>query len=328
MTETQPPDTAAGPEDPYDYCAAIAARNGSPLWLVGRALPVRKRRFFAAAYASMRVIDDYVDNTFLGLSPLERAARRPAALGRLASWQSGIEKAARGVAAEDMANDDPVFHALADILPHADLGIGPWQALGEAMRHDLEERPIEDWTAFKAYCDGATVAPAAVFIYILGCSLRADRFCWTSPQSPSYYASDIAVFCYLVHILRDLVADSKGDPQLLTIPRTVLSAASLSPSGLQAAIRHGDHAAVERLVVSLTGQAQAHRNTAERRIGELAEQIDTGPRVQLAALYGAYSVLHDRIREDPSSVLTDPEGLRHLQRTALERTMVSSQECP
>lgn len=136
------------------------------------------------------------------------------------------------------------------------------------------------------------------------------------------------MFCYLVHILRDLVADSKGDPQLLTIPRAVLSAVSLSPAGLQAAIRRGDHATVEELVQSLAARAQQHRNRAERRIGQLAERIDVARLDQLSALYGAYTALYDRIRRDPAAVLTDPDGLRRLQRAALMRAMPQAREHP
>jgi len=148
MIEMPLPAAATGPEDPDDYCAAIAARNGSPLWLVGRSLPPQRRRFFAAAYASMRLIDDFVDTTFLGLSQSERADFRPAALERLAGWQDGVERAACGMTVEGDTAEARVFHALANVLPQTDLGTGPWRALGEAMRHDLEERPIEDWAAF------------------------------------------------------------------------------------------------------------------------------------------------------------------------------------
>jgi len=211
MTDTPPSSLASESDNPDAYCAAIAARNGSPLWLVGRTLPPAKRRFFAAAYASMRLIDDFVDTVFLPLPPSERAARRPAALARLDEWRTGIEAAASGTCTTMEGPEAPVFRALAAVLPQTDLGVGPWQDLWRALRRDLEERPIDDWNGFLDYCGGATVAPAMVFIYILGSEEEAGAYRWTLPEPPSFYASDIAVFCYLVHILRDIVQDSKGD---------------------------------------------------------------------------------------------------------------------
>jgi len=321
MTDAPPSDPACETDDPDAYCAAIAARNGSPLWLVGRSLPPVKRRFFAATYASMRLIDDFVDTAFLPLPPAERAALRPAALERLDEWRAGVEAAARGMCTKMQGPEAPVFRALAAVLPRTDLGVAPWQALLRALRRDIEERPIDDWDGFLDYCEGATVAPAMVFIYILGSREEAGTFRWTLPEPPSFYASDITVFCYLVHILRDLVEDSKGDSQLLTIPRSALSDLSLSPARLQDAIRKGETAKVERLIRILADEAQRYRDGADRRLDQLGTLIDPTELCLLMALYRAYTALHDRILAQPDAVLQDPDGLRGLQRATLSQAM-------
>ncbi len=319
---TEPPrDANAVPDDPFAHCVDIAARNGSPLWLVGRSLPPAKRRFFAAAYASMRVIDDFVDDVFLQLSPEMRPQSRPDALARLDAWSNGIENAAGGGLAPAHAPDAPVFRALAEVLPRADLGTAPWQALAGAMRRDIEEQPLEDWAGFDRYCEGATVAPAIVFIYILGCRSEADGFRWQLAEPPSHYARDIAVFCYLVHILRDMAADADGDPQLLTIPHSALAAHGLSPEDLQSAIRHRRTAQVEGVARDLAARAQDHRMRAEQRLGELAHLLDADQLHLLMALYRAYTTVHAQIIERPDAVIADPEGLRRLQRATLQRAL-------
>lgn len=312
------------PDAVFAHCAAIAARNDSPLWLVGRALPEAKRRFFAAAYASMRLIDDFVDDEFLALAPADRAAQRAAAHEKLAHWATAVDAAAAGKPPATAKTDGQVFQALARTLPHSDLGTAPWHALAAAMRQDVDEQPIADWAGFSDYCAGATVAPATIFVYILACRADGALLRWPLDRPPAFYARDIAVFCYLVHIMRDLASDAAGDAQLLTIPRAALAFRDLTPAALRDAIAEGNPGPVVGLVEDLAARAARHRDTAELRIDALSAALDPTALQMLVTLYDAYRVLHGRIAEDPAIVLRDADGLRQFQRSVLRRTWAAA----
>ncbi|MDG2123809.1 MAG: hypothetical protein P8J87_08945 [Verrucomicrobiales bacterium] len=70
------------------YCDRITKASGSNLWMVSRALPAVKHRFFTVAYASMRVIDDFVDDEFMGLDVRAREAGRDAAEAKVRLWSN------------------------------------------------------------------------------------------------------------------------------------------------------------------------------------------------------------------------------------------------
>ena len=58
----------AAAKSDLEFCKRITRRGGSNLWLVSKALPAAKKDLFAACYASMRYIDDFVDEEFQALS--------------------------------------------------------------------------------------------------------------------------------------------------------------------------------------------------------------------------------------------------------------------
>lgn len=96
---------------------------------------------------------------------------------------------------------------------------------------------------------------------------------------------------------------------------------SLSPEQLQDAIRKGETDKVEDLIRALADEAQRYRDAADRHMAQLGALIDPAELRLLAALYRAYTALHDRIQAQPAAVLPDPDGLRGLQRAALSQAM-------
>ena len=199
-------------------CEAIAVRNDSTLFHAARLLPRYRRDFFAASYAAMRVIDDAVDEGFMTRPPAERDAGRAAMTAEVEAWRRQTA---------DGAPDGPLPATVATgfraTVGRSDLGPGPWDGLAAALSEDVAEAAMQDWPAFERYADGATVAPATVFIYLLACRYEAGAYRSYLPQPPVYYASDLGVFCYLVHILRDLAKDAGSRGRLVTIPTATLA---------------------------------------------------------------------------------------------------------
>lgn len=294
-----------------DACAAIAARNDSTLFHAARLLPGFRRDFFAAAYAAMRVIDDAVDEGFLKLPPLQREAGRAAMAAEVEAWRrQTAEAAAEGPLLATVAAG---FRATVGC---SDLGPGPWNGLAAAMTEDVAEADMPDWPAFERYADGATVAPATVFIYLLSCRYQDGHYRSDLPQVAGYYASDLAVFCYLVHILRDLAKDAGARGRLVTIPRQTLAEFGLDRDTLADALAAGDLRALDGLAAALLARADAHRRLGRARQAELALHLDTRERLALEGLIRVYEGLHDDFRQRYAGRVEHLPGLEAAHRTA------------
>ena len=290
-------------------CTGIAEASGSNLWFVGRTLSSRRRALFVSSYASMRVIDDFVDDEFLMQSDEERRRKRPDAHAHIQAWLDAIDgNLSRGeisVHAFDVLSDD-IQVALSGSFSRSDLALQPWEALAQAMRRDIDEKPFVTWDDFHSYCEGATVAPAAIFLYLLAARFETDGSCTNGlPDAPQECARDIAIFCYLVHIMRDLTKDAETNALLVTLPNDVLEPCGLTRDGLSGgaldtALRDGR---VHQLIAAISEHTDPFRKRAEAWRDHIMPVLGVREGLAFKTLMGVYCALHDRIMADPEFVL-------------------------
>lgn len=223
---------------PMDRCLEIAEKNRSPLFQASRLFLREKRDLFLASYAAMRLVDDLVDEGFLA-SQDQSPQRIARVKEQIEQWRCQAEAAAMGSFSRSKDSFDPlVFEALNETVGRSNLGKWPWNALASAMVADVEGRSLETWSDFLEYAEGATVAPATVFLHILACEPNQGRY--ESLESPLFYREkvrEMAIFCYLVHIVRDLAKDASSSGQLVTIPNQVLAQTGLDKSSLATLLR-------------------------------------------------------------------------------------------
>lgn len=256
-----------------DYCDHVSSQRNNYLKRVSRFLPNRaKYRLFCTTYAAMRVIDDAVDEEFLTRPENERVGRRDSMNGLIDKWLGQAEEAAGGAYRTISSSFEPfVFEALNVVLKGSQIGLGPWRELASSMKRDVAEEALDTWNDFLRYCEGACVAPAAIFLYILGCRID-DKDCshldW--PEPPDSYARDMAIFCYLVHILRDLPEDVQKNRQILTIPLEFFTRTSLRAHDFVSAIRKGEWKATAPLLQIMVGRAEEYERRAESQLERLS----------------------------------------------------------
>ena len=296
----------------FDICERIARAKNASLYRAARELSPERFRFFLAAYASMRLIDDLVDDTFLALPTAEaRAEARPKAAGRLQAWMGQVAAARDGLAGPDGPLPDAVVGALRETLGRSDLDIAPWRALKAALARDIAEIDLESWDDFLGYCDGATAAPASIFIYVLACRLdRTGGYVGPLSHPPLYYARDMAIFCYLVHILRDLAEDAAAADQLLTIPFDILEEAGLSRDSLRAAVLERKFMKLEPLSAILLERAWSHFEIGQQRSAKLLAVLDAEAGIQLGRLFAVYIDLARTMATDYAGFLSDAAAKR------------------
>lgn len=287
-------------------CREIAGRANANFLHAARLLSRPRQDFFFATYAAMRVIDDFVDETFLTQPAPAREAGRGAALRMVSDWS------AQCVEFRDSPGplDADIVAALAATVGRSNLGAWPWPALAEAMRADVEEREMRSWEDFLGYCDGATVAPAAIFIYLLAADPsggpdddpRFGRgFRYTLEETARDHARDLAIYCYIVHILRDLAKDAERSPRLITIPTDMLDAVGLTRDGLGEALRTKS-TAIGALAGLLIDKALPYRDAGHASLRDVGRHLGFVERGALNGLIAVYDRLFDSARKDALKV--------------------------
>lgn len=254
----------------FEPAIAIARASKSPMERAAAALDPVRYRIFCAAYASMRVIDDFVDDEFLAAPAAARRRQREDALATVAAWRAGATAALATGAAPAAADRFRSTHAaLAAVHGLAEIDAGPWRRLADAMAMDVTATPMRDWPAFLAYAEGATAAPAAVFVEILALAPGAHGRLASRLDGPAVERiRNAAVLLYLVHIMRDLAEDAARGSGLLTLPDALFAEFGLDGAGFAAA------AAVDPGLVA----------AARRRIATYGERFLLPALAELSAL--------------------------------------------
>jgi presqualene diphosphate synthase len=291
-------------------CREIAGRANANFLHAARLLPSARQDLFFTTYAAMRVVDDLVDEDFLTRPHEQREIARAGVLDTISDWK---DQCISGPGGQGPLHPD-VVAALADTAGRSDLGDWPWHALAGAMRMDAEEREMRNWDDFLEYCAGATVAPAAIFIYLLAAEpANSAGYHYDLPKPARDYAVDLAIYCYIVHILRDLAKDAGRSPRLITIPTEVLAQAGLVREGLEAALEQKSPM-IGILARLLIDKAEPYRVAGHASLKEVSGHLGMVERTALRGLIAVYDKLFETAGRDALSVaLNGPameEGLR------------------
>ena len=98
----------------------------------------------------------------------------------------------------------------------------------------------------------------------------------------------MAIFCYVVHILRDLPDDIKGPDRLVTIPAEILIAADITLGEIRNAIGQKKYDDLDRLGTILLERAWEHFETGQARSAELLAILDPEETDTLSRLFAVY----------------------------------------
>lgn len=288
-------------EEALQACEAIAARDRSSLYRASQFFEDRSRHdAFIAMYAVMRVIDDRIDG-------VRDAARLPA--GERAGLEAELERwTARIRAAYDgRPSSDPLDVALAAAVLTFPVPIRIWLGFLEAMRFEVQHSCFEDFAEFLAYAEGATVAPTAIYVYLLT-SVE------TRPGGPYQVGGfdfetcgrELGRFAYLAHILRDVARDMGDDRGgLVYLSREDLQRHDLDDEVLRGFIAKGEGDDRWRsLVKDLCARAHAMEARGSRMAEARYAHMPKDCAFILCLIIRLYSDLLRRIEAAPDAVLS------------------------
>lgn len=213
----------------YTFCENIAKQKNPFLYYVTSFFEDKNKfKAFCSTYASMRILDDFVD----GIKNRTKLScdEKIFYLKEINKWEDLITDCYYN----GKRSENPILRALSDTFKTFNIQLSPWTNLAEAMRWDIEYSRFNTFKEFLNYTEGAAIAPATVFISVLAAQSDGYKYdCLVNVADPYIYAKDLAIFCYLTHILRDISIDLELEESgLIYLPVEDLNRFSISENDL------------------------------------------------------------------------------------------------
>ena len=293
----KPPETSRLdflPERSFDEILA------SPILDIGaRCWEAERYEAFKVCYRSMRILDNLVDN--------RRALGTPVSDNERLQFERMIEDFIAALRMKE--RDDPFAAQLLDVMTRFSIPIWPWQRLAKAMAFDLHHDEFASFIVFLRYCEGAAIAPASVFVHLCGVEKLGDRFV-APPYDIRQAARNLAVFSYLVHILRDFHKDQNAG-------LNYFSADLLQRNGLTAVILREKvttgtlDSRTRGLVAEVVQIAHHYRKKARKGLDQLCPALGERYALSLEVIYSLYCQILERV--DPVQGTFSAEELERIR---------------
>jgi phytoene/squalene synthetase len=238
---------------------------------------------FKICYRSMRVVDDLVDNRkSLSLKMSKGEKQQLTAIIR--DWLEAINSA---------KPYDSFQEQLAETRERFQIPLWPWVKLSKSMIYDLHHEGFRDFPAFVRYSQGAAVAPGSIFMHL--CSVVKEREHYRPPHFDIRTAArPLALFSYLVHIIRDfqkdqitnlnyfadnLVAENGLNQQLL---KEIASGGKINPG-------------FRNLMEKYYNYAEYYRRKARLTLDKISADLESRAQLSLEIIYSLYLQIFERI---------------------------------
>lgn len=298
----------------YEYCERIAQNNRPHLYTVANFFFDPKIYYaFCATYASMRVIDDLIDN--IEGRNLLTAAERQQFVAKIDEWTAGVH-----ACLNESEKTDPIAIALTDTFRQFPIPLKFWDNLAQSMKEDLEKDRFRTFDEYLAYTEGAAIAPATIFMYFLTFEKAGDRYVCVRPEIDPYtYAKPMAIFCYVTHILRDISPDLElNKTGLVYVPLDDLRRFSVSESDLFNFKQTGTiNASFRSFMEYMVDLARKYETESYRLFDELSPNLAQDAKFILRLLLALYSETIRRIEQAQYNVFTPRHRLTEWQKLSL-----------
>jgi phytoene/squalene synthetase len=155
-------------------------------------------RFCAAqiCYKFMREIDDLIDN--------HKAKNKLIAVRERKDFVANVEEWLKMIIISKECN--PQQAKLLETIEKFSIPLWPLEAFAKSMIYDINNDGFPSLKAFLDYSEGASVAPASIFVHLNSISKKDGKY--VNPIfDVKWAATPCAIFSYLVHIIRDFQKD-------------------------------------------------------------------------------------------------------------------------
>lgn len=266
-----------------------------------------EERYNAAkiCYKFMRDIDDLVDgrkSIDITISCLEKQVLSE----KVRNWIKCLDK---------YTSNDPETMELIETIDTFRIPLLYFHNFALAMQYDIDNNGFPDFNSFIEYAEGASVAPASIFVHL--CCLRKENGNFVSlPVDVRDIARPCALFSYLVHIIRDFRKDQNEN--LNYFASDILKENGLTPGELKRIAEKGDIPQGFRNVIRFyKEQAEVYRKQTLQQIEDLRGIIDERYMKSLEIIFKLYLAIYNRIDEDKGTYSAEELNLTNSEIIAL-----------
>ena len=248
-----------------------------------------KERFQAArvCYQSMRIIDDLIDDykaEHQTIRPEDREKFKTSVNEWLALCLS--------------SSGETGFHKeLTETFEKFMIPLWTMQDFAKSMIYDIDHEGFPTFDAYLEYSQGASVAPASVFVHLAGLTRQENQY-----KAPAFdvkeAATPCAIFSYIVHIIRDFQKDQLN--HLNYFPEDLLLKNGLSLQDLKR-IAGGEpvNASFRHLIRDLYERANEYRLKTLQVIERISPLMEPRYRLSMEIIFSLYTMIFEKI--DPEN---------------------------
>jgi phytoene/squalene synthetase len=244
---------------------------------------------FKVCYRSMREIDDLIDHrksTGRKFSPEERIQFDRA----IQQWT------------KDIVTNSGIF-PFQKVITEFNIPLWPWERLGQAMLYDVRFDGFKSFRTFLRYAEGAAISPASVFVHLCGIERTHDGFN-PPPFDIRKAARALALFSYLVHIMRDFEKDQNNN--LNYFADDILMELGIDKRLLR---RYAENKKSDNRLLSLLARykdiAGYYQNLAAQNFNSLLPLLEPRYQLSLKIIYSLYSQIFEKIKPENGQIFSD-----------------------
>ncbi len=272
---------------------------------------------FRVCYKSMRWIDDLVDR--------EKSETPGLISSKIRQIERTIFSWIEAILTRNFFESGQ--KELSDVLTEYRIPLDPWKRFLKAMLYDLQHNGFRNMLTFLRYCDGAAIAPASIFMHL--CGIKKDEGRYHPPDYDATQAArPLALFSYLVHIVRDFQKDHLEN--LNYFPDHMVKRHGLTVDEIRSIAEGGPVSqAFRNLISDYVNMADYYRKSALEVLDKILPNMKENYRMSLEVIYQLYYQIFEKI--DPArgtftreELNTSPLEIRSRLNTIFERYAVSA----
>ncbi len=244
-------------------------------------------------YKVMRYIDDLVDN-YKTEHPVITEAEQVQLTVQVEGWLNGLKNGSL----ELIQNQE-----LLDTFQQFKIPIWPMEAFAKSMIYDINHDGFATLQTFLDYAEGASVAPAAIFVHL--CGLNGENGRYGVPAFDVQQAARAcAVFSYLVHIIRDFQKDQFNHLNYFAddlIATNGLDRLTLAAMAQGAPIEEG----FRNMIRTYLAVADEYRQKTYNILQEIRPFVSPRCQLSLDIIFNLYLMVYERINAEHSNFTTE-----------------------
>jgi phytoene/squalene synthetase len=252
-------------------------------------------RYLAAktCYKYMRAIDDLID-CHKSVHTRIAEAEKEQFTGKVQEWIA---------LAREAGNTSPDKHELLETIRKFHIPVWPLEAFAKSMIYDIDHTGFNTLNDFLEYSQGASVAPASIFVHLNGLTRQDSEFLPPAFNVRST-ATPCALFSYLVHIIRDFQKDQLNN--LNYFADDVMSDNGLTAADLKKIAEGGTiPAGFRNMIATYSKLADAYRKDTYSIIEQVAPLHEPRYRLSLEIIFNLYLMVYERIDIKNGSFTTE-----------------------